>query len=76
MLVSGSSHSFSLACDFISVSIQCKISLRISGGIIIGFNSCEAKALMYSNRDSVSDCKAYRDVYTLYITYSGRNALD
>ena len=73
MLVSWSSHSLSLACDLIS-SILCKIFFRISGGIIIGFNSWEAKALMYSNRDSVSVWRAYRDVYTLYF-YSGNNVI-
>ena len=66
MLVSGSSHNFSLPCEFISVSILCRISFRISWGISIGFNSCEANALMYSNNDSVSDCRAYKEVYTLY----------
>ena len=66
MLDSGSSHSFNLACDLMSASILCHISLRIPRGIIIGLNSCEAKALIYSNNDSVSVHKAYREEYTLY----------
>ena len=57
---------FSLACDLISASILCKTFLRISGGIIIGFSSYEAKALIYSNNELVSNCKAYREEYTLY----------
>ena len=66
MLDSGSSHSFNLACHLMSASILCNISLSISGAIFIGFNSCEAKALIYSNNYSVSVCKAYREEYTLY----------
>ena len=66
MLDSGSSQSFYLTCDLISASILSNTSLRISGGIIIGFSSCEAKALIYLNNESVSDCKAYKEKYTLY----------
>ena len=39
----------------------------MSGGIIVGFNSWEAKILIYSNKESVSPQRAYREVCTLYI---------
>ena len=67
MLVSGSSHYLSLAFDLISFSILCNIVFSMSGGIIVGFNSSEAKILIYSNNESVSPHSAYKEVCTQYI---------
>ena len=67
MLISGSSHNLSLALDLISSSILCSIPFKISGGMIVGFNTWEAKTLIHLNKESVSPQRAYREVCTLYI---------